>query len=175
MDGTFRQGMTAECAIVFGAAVHAVDDPGPGILRRVNAGVRLYDDQRVERLIFTGGKGTQTQQSEAEVMRDVARELDIPDAAMSLETRSTSTWENIEFSMPLLEACSSVVGVSDRYHLARIALIARRQGIRLATYPAQPPSSAIIEWGRIIRETAGYVVYWVGLNPDLSAESHIEL
>ncbi|TSC98139.1 MAG: hypothetical protein Greene101449_995 [Candidatus Peregrinibacteria bacterium Greene1014_49] len=46
-----------ECGLVFGAAVHRSDDPGPGIMRRTVTAARLVHEGKIERLIFTGGRG----------------------------------------------------------------------------------------------------------------------
>jgi hypothetical protein len=64
-SGTAGEQEHFACGLVFGAAVHSVADPGPGILRRVRTGVRLYHAGRIDRLIFTGGRGNTSQQSEA--------------------------------------------------------------------------------------------------------------
>jgi vancomycin permeability regulator SanA len=115
--------LPAECALVFGAAVHSVSDPGPAILRRVQTAADLYRAHQIERLIFTGGKGSDTQQSEADVMRAVAIADGVDDTSILTENDSNSTWENIAHSKKYLNDCSSVIAISDRYHLARISFI----------------------------------------------------
>ncbi len=161
--GTFAPEEHAECAIVFGAAVHSRSDPGPAITRRVRAGVTLLHEGRVDRLIFTGGKGSEFQASEAEVMRDLAiQAFNVATGSILLETSSSSTWENIVFTRPLLLECASLVAISDRYHLARINLIARRQGIDLETYPATfPDSFSFFELRSIFRDMLGYAYYLI--------------
>lgn len=124
------QGSSGEyvCGIVFGAAVHQGDLPGPGIHRRVATAARLYQEGILEHIILTGGKGGEEVASEAEVMRGVALSRGIAAGDLSLEEQARSTWENLLFSRSLARDCTTVIGISDRYHLARIAYMARVQG-----------------------------------------------
>jgi uncharacterized SAM-binding protein YcdF (DUF218 family) len=138
--------LPADCAIVFGTAVHPVYDEegdivdsraGPGINRRVTTAARLFTQGKLKKLFLTGGKGEGSAQSEAEVMRDVALERGVPASAIVIEQQATSTIENIEFTRPLTSGCHDVVGISDAYHLARIEFIAKTQDWNLPTIPAE--------------------------------------
>jgi vancomycin permeability regulator SanA len=151
--------LPAECALVFGAAVHSVSDPGPAILRRVQTAADLYRAHQIERLIFTGGKGSDTQQSEADVMRAVAIADGVDDTSILTENDSNSTWENIAHSKKYLNDCSSVIAISDRYHLARISFIARQQGITLPTFAANDHAGIGFEIASVIREAFGILYY----------------
>ncbi len=158
----------AECAIVFGAAVRAPDVAGPGLVRRVETAVRLYQQGDVQRLILSGGKGSAEQDSEANVMRVLALERGVPASALSTEGESHSTLENLRNSMPLLADCTSVVGVSDGYHLARIEMLADKVGLPdLRTYPADRAPNLTFEMKSIGREIAAYVWYSLPLEGNI--------
>jgi uncharacterized SAM-binding protein YcdF (DUF218 family) len=129
--------LPADCAIIFGAAVVSGNLPGPALTRRVGKAAELYRAHQINRLILSGGKGDGNRQSEAAVMRRLAVSLGVSASHITLEQQSHSTWENLLYSRNLTEGCSSIVGISDGYHLARIKLLAFRQGWpRLATIPA---------------------------------------
>ena len=162
MDGNAV--LPADCGIVFGTAVWPVYNAsgeittsaaGPGIERRVTAAVDLVKKGSVHRLILSGGKGEGNQKSEAEVMRSVAIERGISSGVITVEDRSRSTWENLLYSRPLTSRCSSVVAISDSYHLARIALQAHMQGFALTTYPARTRPSQLFLLKSSLREAAG--------------------
>lgn len=137
-DGTAE--LPADCALVFGAAVYAQNQPGPAITRRVAAAATLYNNEQVQTLILSGGRGEGVRHSEAQVMRALAIELGVQPQDIILEDQSHSTWENIAYAKNLTSQCSSVVGVSDPYHLARIELLSWRQGWgELGTVPATVP------------------------------------
>lgn len=158
--------LPADCAIVFGAAVHGVPDgeegttqavPGPGILRRVYTAVRLHKEGRVGKLFFTGGKGEGMPASEAGVMRDVALSQGIDSADITIEEHARSTSENLKFIRPYIRDCQNVIGISDAYHLARIELLAYLQGWRLPTYPAEGRTNVYFTVRSVLREALALV------------------
>ncbi|TSC57137.1 MAG: hypothetical protein Greene041662_1056 [Candidatus Peregrinibacteria bacterium Greene0416_62] len=149
-----------ECGLVFGAAVHRSDDPGPGIMRRTVTAARLVHEGKIERLIFTGGRGEASDESEAAVMRSVAMRNGIDPDIIALEEESTSTWENLVYSRPLIKECASIVGISDRYHLARIQYLAEIQGWgNLPVYPADNPPNDAFTLRSMLREVAAMLYY----------------
>lgn len=155
-----------ECALVFGAAVSRGSNPGPAIVRRVGEASRLYRDGQVKRLIMTGGKGEGNRKTEAEVMREQAIAEAVPASAIVLEDHARSTWENLLYSKNLTSDCSSVVAISDQYHLGRIHLLALRQGWRgLMTWPAQQHSPIGLEQRGFMREV--FAVLYYGLFMDI--------
>lgn len=158
----------ADCGVVFGAAVHPVFDtngkfisidPGPGILRRVETAVAFYRAHQLQKLFMTGGRGEGMSVSEAEVMRDEAVREGVLAADITLEEQSHSTEENIRFTRSLTGSCSSVVAISDDYHLARIGWIARMQGWELSTAPAQGKPDALFEAQSVIREVGALFMF----------------
>jgi vancomycin permeability regulator SanA len=154
--------LPADCALVFGAAVYGMNVPGPAIVRRVGTAAALHREGSVGRLFLSGGRGgDQTGESEAHVMREQAMEHGVPSNDIVIEEEARSTWENLMYTRPLMSGCQSVVGISDRYHLARITLLARRQGWgTLQTIPADVRADRAQETRSILREAFGYVYYF---------------
>lgn len=162
MGGTGEQ--YADCGIVFGAAVHPIRNgsgsvtgltAGPGIARRVSTAAELFDQGRLHRLFFTGGRGEGNSKSEARVMQQYAVSLGVPAGRITLEENSRSTWENLLYTRSLTEDCRSTLAISDGYHLARIRLIAGIQGWDLPTYPADHPPSILFTARSLLREAIG--------------------
>jgi uncharacterized SAM-binding protein YcdF (DUF218 family) len=154
----------ADCAVVFGTAVHPVRSPhgdivytgpGPGILRRVSTAAALYRSGKVKRVFFTGGTGDGMAESEAEVMRRLAVVEGVAYADIMVETQSHSTRENLAFTRPLMQGCTTAVGVSDVYHLARIKVLSRLMGWKLGTYPAAERPDLPFELQSVLREGIG--------------------
>jgi len=157
-----ESGNGRNCAIVFGAAVHRNSLPGPGITRRVSTAARLYREGILQHIILSGGKGEEGMASEAEVMRDVAIADGIPEGDLTLEGNSRSTWENLAYSRPLTGSCTTVLAISDRYHLARISFLARVQGWGgLSTIPSDMEASWYFEWKSIGREVVAILYYFI--------------
>ncbi len=154
----------AACAIVFGTAVRPTYDahgqiiytgPGPGILRRVGTAAELYRDGKVKKLFLTGGKGEGMVESEASVMKRIALAGGVSAEDIVIEEESHSTDENLLNTLPRMGDCDSIVGVSDRYHLARIELLSWFDGRRIQTFPAFPPADQAFENRSVIREALG--------------------
>ncbi len=152
--------LPADCGIVFGAAVYG-KYPGPAVQRRVAAAVEQYRQGNIKRLFLTGGKGGKDILTEAQAMQQLAIEQGVDPNDIALEEHARSTWENILFTRPLTTACTSVVGISDAFHLARIELLARRQGWgSLTTFPAELHPTPRSEQSSLFRESAAYMYYF---------------
>ena len=76
-----------------------------------------------------------------------------------LEDRSTSTQENLEFSMALIEQKTGtrperIHLLSNEYHLYRAKLFARQQGVEASGVPAKSPYFTLF-LNYFLREIAG--------------------
>ena len=150
-----------DCAVVFGSAVRQGSEAGPGITRRVETAVDLLKEGRVNRLFLTGGVGEGNTASEAKVMRDVALEMGVVPEVITLEENAESTWQNIKFVRSSLTDCEDVVGISDRYHLARIRLAASRLDTPMMVFPAKRHAGFFFELWTVFREALGILAYAV--------------
>lgn len=150
----------ADCGIVFGAAVRGGEYAGPGILRRTRTAAALYKNGQLEKIFVVGGKGSGNTESEAAVMKQVAIDNGVSSNDIIMEDESTSTWENLQNVRPLLEGCDSIIGISDRYHLARIDFLAYKQGIDLMIHPSDVNViSKVFELRNVVREAVGILYY----------------
>lgn len=146
--------------LVFGAAVHSQTQPGPGIRRRVDRAANLYVNGATPMVILSGGKGDGVRDSEAAVMRREAMRLGIDPDHIVLEDQARNTWQNIENTAEISQNCTSLYGISDRYHLARIQFLAFRQGREFAGFlPASYHPYFWFEVRSVIREALGIVYY----------------
>lgn len=156
--------LPADCALVFGAAVHGVDRAGPGIRRRVWEAAELYATGNVNRLIMSGGQGDSFQESEAAVMKELAIEYGVAAEDIAIEEQATSTIENLVYARPLVADCISIVGVSDRYHLSRIRFLADMSGYENFTvHPASYTAGTPFEIRSTLREAVAMVYYLIVL------------
>ena len=153
-----------ECAVVFGSAVRGNEFAGPGIQRRVETAVHLYEEGGVERLFFTGGLGEGNRLSEASVMQNVALGFGVNPNAITTEEGAESTWQNIKFVRPIIHDCDDVVAISDRYHLARIRLTAWKQNLDISIHPSDKISDRLFELRAVVREALGVLLYLVLVN-----------
>lgn len=86
--------------------------------------------------IVSGGQGNGENITEAACMYDHLTAAGIARERILLEDRSTSTMENLRFSMELMEPDASVAIVSNEFHLYRAGQMAQSLGLDPALIPA---------------------------------------
>ncbi|WP_425601658.1 YdcF family protein [Dyella subtropica] len=95
---------------------------------RILTAVMLYRECRAAggdcKVLVSGGDAQDHGAPEAEVYRDALLRADIPATDLIVESRSLSTWQNAQFSKPLLEADAAqrVLLVTSGTHLRRSLL-----------------------------------------------------
>lgn len=130
MDATDPATGKADAGIVLGASLRN-DRPSPALKERLDQALSLYHAGVFPRFIVTGGldAGGATI-TEAEGMRNYLVEQGVPADAISLDTKSRSTYENLQFAQDILEreGWRTAVIVTHSYHGARAADMARTLG-----------------------------------------------
>jgi len=126
--------------------------PSARLMRRLDRGIQLFQGGAAPLLLLSGGGAGPV--PEAELMRRMALDRGVPEAALLVEPRSRDTVENARETARLLRSrgARSVVLVSDRVHLPRAALLFRLAGLRVAGRAGVPSPSIGREMGAAIRE-----------------------
>ena len=115
--------------VVLGARVDP-DGPSPALQRRLNAAMAYLEDKPETMVIASGGQGADEPMSEAQCIRDELVKRGIDADRILMEDQSTTTAENIDFSMGLIGDASSSVGVvTNNYHVYRAVGIAKAAGL----------------------------------------------
>jgi uncharacterized SAM-binding protein YcdF (DUF218 family) len=143
--------------VVLGAAQYA-GRPSPVLKARLDHGIALWRKSPSALLILTGGTGTGDTTSEAEVGRSYVRKQGIPDSMIVVENEGRTTSESMRAVAEILREhrASTVVLVSDPFHMLRLGIIAKRLGLNAYTSPTQTsPISPNREerWKYIISES----------------------
>ncbi|MCC0080731.1 MAG: YdcF family protein [Rhodobacter sp.] len=117
-------------AVILGAAVWPDGQPSPALARRAAHAIALYHRGQVDAVLGCGGTGRHPP-AEAEVIARLCRAAGIPDTAILIEDRSTTTRENLTHAAPILRAHGArPVLVTDPYHVPRARLLARQLGLQ---------------------------------------------
>jgi len=132
----------ADAIVVLGAAVWPNGEPSPTLKRRTLHAANLYRSGAAPLVVLSGGTGKHPP-AEAEVMASLCTGAGVDAAALIVEDRSTTTFENVAFSAEILRALglSKVLVVSDAYHLPRAKMCFRYLGFE--TIASVPPNGAI--------------------------------
>lgn len=152
---------TNEYAIILGAKVNG-DTPSLSLRYRLDAALDYGNKYNHVKFILSGGQGPDENSTEAEAMRRFLVANGIDEERLILETKSTSTYENIAFSKELLpEKVTSVTVITSDYHIARTMLIARKLGLESDSVAGKTPG--IVELKLNTRERIALIkTYIVG-------------
>ncbi len=132
---TDNEGLTA--IIILGCRLVG-ESPTGALKRRVDLGLKLLNSDDNIIAVVSGGQGSDEKMSEAVAMRNyITEKHGIDMSRIITEDKSSTTYENLAYSMPLInEYCKNngrrldkIIIVSDGFHLFRANLIARKQGI----------------------------------------------
>lgn len=156
---SFGSGVTdAQYLVVLGAKVR-FDRPSLTLQNRIDAAYDYLTAHPDTVAIVSGGKGADEPVSEARCMYEhlVARGIE-PDRVW-MEDQAESTWENLHFSLDLIEEKTGVrpgklAVLSSEYHLFRASLFAKECGVEFAGVPAKTTILSL-KINYFLREAAG--------------------
>ena len=144
--------------LVLGAKVRS-DGPSLSLLDRIRGAYDYLSAHPDTIAIVSGGKGGDEPMTEAQCMYDSLVSLGIDPDRIWMEDKATSTWENLQFSLALIEEKTGhrpekLAILSSEYHLFRASLFARAAGVECIGVPART-SYISLKINYFLREIAG--------------------
>lgn len=124
----------ADAIIILGAAINT-----PSLTNRSLEGLKLYRAGDANVIVASGGRVSNDDISEAAYMQKVIKKNSTSTVPVILEDKSTDTYENIKNSKAKIPGATSVIIVSDTFHLARGVLMAWRQGFKHVYWASPKP------------------------------------
>ena len=124
--------------IILGCGIRDDGTPMPLLAGRVDRALAFYRKQleqtgKAPVFVPSGGQGPDEVISEAESMRNYLVAQGVPAEHILIESRSTSTYENMRFSKEVIEATGrpgKVAFSTTNYHVFRAGIMARRVKLR---------------------------------------------
>ncbi len=147
----------AKTVIVLGCRVRGLE-PSKALCKRVDRAFTILSGDPEKVAILSGGQGSDELISEAECMRRMLVERGIAEDRLYLENRSTSTDENIRFSVKILkenDLSNRVILVTSEYHQFRALWLCEKYGLEAA--PQSSKTKALHLPTFLIREIMGIV------------------
>lgn len=132
------------------------------LVSRISHAVSLYNEHYASKLLMSGGTDTGDNVNEAETMKTIAIKDGVPAANILIETKSTSTYQNLAFSQKILtrEGLHSAIIVTDPSTSARAGLVASKLHYTYSLSPdLNSPCSHTFNF--IIREPLAIVYYFL--------------
>lgn len=118
---------TYDCAIVCGYPADSDGSPSKLMKTRVDKAVKLWEDRKVKYIILSGG-AVANEYTEAEVMKQYALEMGVPESAIIEETQAVSTYHNMMYVKEIMEreCFADCVVVTNGWHLRKANHYARK-------------------------------------------------
>lgn len=150
--------------VVLGAKVNGTS-PSLSLNDRIRTAYDYLTEHPDVIAVLSGGQGSDEGISEAQCMFNELTAMGMDPQRLWLEDKATSTWENLQFSLDIIEENTgvrpAVIGlVSSEYHLFRAGLFADACGVEAAGIPA-PTSWFSIRINYFLREVAGVWHYLI--------------
>ena len=147
----------AGAIVVLGAAQY-VGRPSPVLRARLDHALALWRRGLAPKLILTGGTGVGDTTSEAAVGRRYVMRRGVPELAVITENLGKTTRESMRAVAAFMRTQSdtTVILVSDPFHMLRLSVLARRLGLVPYTSPTRTsPISANPgeEWKYVLSES----------------------
>lgn len=130
------QRVPSDAIVVFGAAQYN-GRPSPVLKARLDHAIDLYRAGLAPMVVVTGGIGTGDRVSEATVSHKYLRAQMVPDSAIIVRPDGRTTEESMRSVAEWMHEreLSTVLLVSDPFHMARLGLEARRADLRPKSSP----------------------------------------
>ena len=159
-----NSGESCDYLVVLGAKVN---DGGPSraLRDRINAAYDYLMAHPDTVAVLSGGQGPDEPTTEALCMYNELVALGIDPARLLMEDQSTNTWENLKFTLALLEKKTGTVPteialISSEFHLYRAGLFARRLGLTAVGVPAET-TLPVLKVNYFIREAVAVWYYLI--------------
>ena len=151
--------------LVLGAAEYR-GRPSPVLRSRLDHALALYEQGLAPRIMTTGGAGGDPVFTEGTVGRAYLISHGVPPEAIIVETEGESTVHSIALSGEILRRMdlSSVIVVSDGYHIYRVKEMLESQGLRVYGSPRKErnPDPVHEQWN-CLKQAIGYVLWRLGV------------
>ncbi len=155
---------TAPYMVVLGAKIRTTG-PSASLWDRIYGAYDYLAAHPEVTAIVSGGQGPDEPMTEALAMYQELVALGIDPARIWIEDKATSTWENLNFSLDLIEEKTGqrptkLAVVSSEYHLFRSSLFAKACGVDFVGVPAKT-SRMGQTINHFLREIAGVWHFWL--------------
>lgn len=156
----------ASCLVVLGAGLFNGEIPSYVLQNRLVAAYNYLQTHPQSVAILSGGQGKNENISEAYAMQRWLISRGINKERLYMEDLSTSTYENIAFSLPIIQELGyeTAVIVTNDFHLLRASQISTYYGLKTQLLGAPTPKIFLVPVTYYIREYFALVKAWFMIN-----------
>lgn len=148
----------ADYLIVLGTRLDG-DKPSSLLFERIKTAATYLKENPDTIAIASGGQGVDEIVPEASVIKESLMQLGIDEQRIITESKSTRTIQNFKYSMDFIDEDSTVVVVTNRFHLYRSKSIGEDLGLNVSGLSAATPSEFRVKY--YFREYLAIVKYYL--------------
>lgn len=153
-NGKIASKEEVDYVIVLGAKLFG-DIPSPALKERLIVAKDYLASNSDTKVVVSGGQGPDESISEAKAMKKYLVDNGVSEERILIEDKSTSTYENISYSLDLIKEVEGVdkpkiIVATNNFHIFRSKLMAKSLGVKAYGLPAKTPPSIIVQ--QYIRE-----------------------
>jgi uncharacterized SAM-binding protein YcdF (DUF218 family) len=155
----------ADAIVVLGASQWN-GKPSPVFAARLDTAYDLYENKFSEKIVLTGGIGKGEEVSEARSGKNYLKERGLQEDKMFMEEKGRTSKESLDEVTHIMreQNISSVILVSDGFHMMRLKKMADDLGIKAFISPVEDgpiDKNKLAQFKSYIRESWVYVLYLI--------------
>lgn len=139
IGGAIPSDRSADCIVIFGAAVRPNRTPSDALRYRLEEGLLLYQQGRAPRIVVTGGG--KDDYLEADVMAEWLVNRGVPAEAVIMEPASATTRDNGVYTARIMRenGWRTALVCTQWFHVARARVTLSQEGIETLAAPCGGP------------------------------------
>lgn len=128
-DGTQEDTRPADIGVIFGTKNKKDGSLSQSMLRRLNIGLKLYQEGRIQKILLSGGMANKGF-CESDLMQDFLISKGVRLGDIIIDNKSKNTKENVDNSLEIIKNNNykRLIIISQYYHISRIKLMYYKRG-----------------------------------------------
>lgn len=146
-EGEKKDSNKVDYVIILGARLYG-ERPSPALLERLKVAEIYLKDNEDVKAIVSGGQGINEDIPEAHAMKKHLVSQGIDEDRIIIEDESTTTFENLKFSIDKMDFKQENIEImiaTNKYHIFRSKLLAKRLGLVPYGLPGKIPPSIVLQ------------------------------
>ncbi len=156
IDGNKDEGKSADIAVILGTTVNTDGTLSERLEKRLECGLKLYQEGRVKKIIVSGGLGKEGF-LEADKMKEYLIEKGIPDSLIIADNKGNNTTATVANTIQMRDSLryNSLIVVSQYFHVTRTKMLFKKEGFKTVS-SVSPDYSEYRDFYSLFREFFAY-------------------
>lgn len=156
IDGNKDEGKSADIAVILGTTVNTDGTLSERLEKRMECGLKLYQDGRVKKIIVSGGLGKEGF-LEGDKMKDYLLGKGMPDSLVIVDNKGNNTTATVANTLQMKDSLhyNSIIVVSQYFHLMRTKMLFKKGGFENVS-SVSPDYSEYRDFYSLFREFFAY-------------------